>query len=557
MDAIRQMLQPHVRLPFEEEAEPLAAGSVTQEQEPQPQALAQTAEEEREDYTTHAEILGWCLYSWAAEPFIVSAVSTYVPLLLEQFARENGVRLDDHSKPCIPNDPIDVTPIPPPPEVGATIRKEHIQCVVYVLGRYIDTSSYALYTFSISVAVQTLVVISMSGAADRGHYRKQLLVAFGTLGAIVTILFRLISSERYYLSSIFAIVTNSCFGAVNVCGNSFLPILVDNLKASRIQQRHHDLAHEHEETVSSGNLFTKISGMGAASGYIAALIVQLITMFIVIKTGSTTSSIQSAIFVVGLWWLLFQVPIVMLLKSRASGPELVLRDDENVLFQYIRFGWHTLFVSIKHASMLKDVLIYLLGWFIVSDSVVTINSAAVLFARSELLMSTPKLVIVGILSVLFAIAGSLTVPMIQRQFGITPKGSLLCVICGASVIPFYGILGFFFQDIGLKHEWEMYALAVWYGFTLGALATVSRSLFAMLIPKGKESTFFSLFSVTDKGSSIIGPTVTALITDKTHNIRYCFYFLFVLLILALPVFAMLDVERGKLEAQSLETVDEE
>jgi UMF1 family MFS transporter len=510
-------------------------------------------QQDQQDYTTHSEIFGWCLYSWAAEPFIVSSVSTYVPILLEQFARENGVRLDDHSKPCITHDPIDVTPIPPPPDTISHLmtRKEHFQCVVYVLGRYIDTSSYALYTFSISVFVQTLVVISMSGAADRGHYRKQLLVAFGVVGALTTILFRFISSERYYLSSLFAIVANSCFGAVNVCGNSFLPILVSNLQTTRTQEQ-----LETETTITKGNLFTKISGMGAAAGYIAALIVQLITMFIVVKTGSTTSSIQDAIFTVGLWWLVFQVPLAILLKSR-PGPTLILKEDENILFQYVRYGWNTLFVSIKHASMLRDVLIYLLGWFIVSDSVVTINSAAVLFARSEFQMSTPKLVAVGILSVLFAIFGSLTVPSMQRVFNITPKGSLLCVIAGASIIPFYGILGFFFDNIGLKHEGEMYMLAVWYGFILGALATVSRSLFAMLIPRGKESTFFSLFSVTDKGSSIIGPTVTALITDKTHNIRYCFYFLFALLVIAVPVFSMLDVERGKQEAMSLETVDED
>lgn len=497
-----------------------------------------------ESPTTKAEIWGWCLYSWAAEPFIVSAVSTYVPILLEQFARENGVRLDDHTKACISR-PIDVTPVPPPPDVlAALVEQEHIRCVVYVLGQYIDTSSYALYTFSLSVAVQTLVVISMSGAADRGHYRKQLLLAFGICGALVTILFRVITSERYYLSSLFAIITNSCFGAVNVCGNSFLPILVANSKTTTIS----------ETTVSKGNDFTKISGMGAASGYIAALIVQLITIFIVIKHGSSTSSIQSAIFTVGVWWLIFQIPIFFLLKSR-PGPTLALKPDQNAFMQYVRYGWHTLFVSIKHASMLRDVLIYLLGWFIVSDSVVTINSAAVLFARSELLMSTPKLVIVGILSVVFAIFGSVVVPVIQRECQITPKGSLICVIIGASVIPLYGIMGFFFDSIGLKHESEMYMLAVWYGFILGALATVSRSLFAMLIPRGKESTFFSLYSVTDKGSSIIGPTITALITDKTHNIRYCFYFLFALLVLALPVFALLDVERGKREAVTLETIE--
>ncbi|ODQ58925.1 hypothetical protein WICANDRAFT_31876 [Wickerhamomyces anomalus NRRL Y-366-8] len=505
-----------------------------------------------EGFTTKTEIFGWCLYSWAAEPFIVSAVSTYVPLLLEQFARENGVRLDNHLIPCLTENPV-VLPILPPPSNGTN----PVKCVVYVLGSYIDTSSFALYTFSVSVLIQTLTVISMSGAADRGHYRKQLLITFGLIGAVATIMYFPITSSRYYIASLLAIIANSCFGAVNVCGNSFLPILVANTREVQEASHHHEEDGDHkEETLKRGNLITKISGMGAASGYISALIVQVLSMFLVIKTGSSTHSIQYAIFFVGVWWLVFQLPLIFLLKSR-SGPPLAIHKDQNAILQYVKYGWKTLFISIKHASTLKDVATYLFGWFIVSDSITTINSAAVLFARSELQMSTPKLVVVGILSVLFAIFGSMVVPQLQSYFKVTPKVSLMAIIIWASVIPFYGILGFYFNVVGLKHDFEMYLLAVWYGFALGGLATISRSLFSLLIPKGKESTFFSLFSVTDKGSSIIGPTVTALITDRTHNIRYTFYFLFVLLLLALPIYALLDVERGKREAQELEHVDDE
>jgi len=531
-----------------------------------------------EGFTTKKEIFGWCLYAWAAEPFVVSAVSTYVPLLLEQYARENGVRLDNHLVPCISNDPGEPSPpiIPPPfngtdPGLGNdptnlfirsginnVAAQTQVKCVVYVLGSYIDTSSFALYTFSISVLIQTLTVISMSGAADRGHYRKQLLIVFGLIGAIATSVYFFITSSRYYIASLLAIIANSCFGAVNVCGNSFLPILVSNTR--EVHEPIDDVDTEEmdhkDELLKKGNLITKISGMGAASGYISALIVQVLTMFIVIKTNSTTGSIQYAITFVGLWWLIFQLPLIFLLKSR-PGPPLTLHKNENVVLQYIKYGWKTLFISLKHASNLKDVAIYLFGWFIVSDSITTINSAAVLFARSELQMSTPKLVIVGILTVIFAIFGSMIVPQLQKYFKVTPKISLMCIIVWASVIPFYGILGFYFNVVGLKHVAEMYILAIWYGFAMGGLATISRSLFSLLIPKGKESTFFSLFSVTDKGSSIIGPTITAMITDKTHNIRYTFYFLFVLLLLSLPVYALLDVERGKKEAHELEHVDDE
>jgi UMF1 family MFS transporter len=42
------------------------------------------------------------------------------------------------------------------------------QCIVHLFGTDINTSSFALYTFSLAVMVQTLSLISMSAIADYG-----------------------------------------------------------------------------------------------------------------------------------------------------------------------------------------------------------------------------------------------------------------------------------------------------------------------------------------------------------------------------------------------------
>jgi UMF1 family MFS transporter len=60
---------------------------------------------------------------------------------------------------------------------------------------------------------------------------------------------------------------------------------------------------------------------------------------------------------------------------------------------------------------------------------------------------------------------------------------------------------------------EMYVLALYYGFLLGALQSFSRALFAELIPPGMESEFFGLYEITDRGSSWLGPVLVALCTD--------------------------------------------
>jgi UMF1 family MFS transporter len=204
---------------------------------------------------------------------------------------------------------------------------------------------------------------------------------------------------------------------------------------------------------------------------------------------------------------------------------------------------------------MKDVAAFLFAWFLISDAATTINSAAVLFARAQLDMSPASLAVIGVLVVFSGMFGATIAPRLSRDSN--PVNSIVIVVLVAAVIPLYGILGFFSAKIGLRHAWEMYALAVWYGFALGGLNATCRAVFSLLIPAGKESTFFSLFAVTDKGSSVFGPAITGMITDRTHDIRYTFYFLLVVVIFAALSFHLLiDIKRGREEARYLEHIDD-
>lgn len=552
--------------------------------------------------TTDKELWGWYAYAWAAEPFIVSAVGTYVPILLEQFAREKGVRLHDHNLPCLaPMTPGNGTDLlPPPGDIGDPNRGQ--QCVVEIFGGfYVVTSSFALYTFSLSVLVQTLVVISMSGAADRGKFRKRLIVWFGCVGAIATCGFLFVTSNHYLLTALLAIVSNSCFGAVSVCGNSFLPVLVnshpDTLAAIEAVKARSSEATEtdplleaakemnamsHPEVIAvMSNTSSRISGTGVALGYFAALIVQISSMLLIVWVGSSTGSLKIAVFFVGVWWLVFQIPVSTWLRSR-PGPPLpppkkhvhkhktwwsflkrkvhrILMVSTNGGHAYIVYGWKTLFATFKEARQMKDVALFLLAWFMVSDAAMTINSAAILFARTEFQMSAPSLAVIGVIVVLSGISGATLIPrhVVPRIAAKNPVFGIAFVVAVAAIIPAYGVLGFYTTHFGLRSPWEMYLLAVWYGFALGGLNTLCRSIFSMLIPRGKESTFFSLFSVTDKGSSVLGPLVAGIIVDRTHDIRYTFFFLLGLMVLSLVVFYQVDLKRGSREAGYLERVEAE
>ena len=504
---------------------------------------------------------GWYAYAFAAEPFVVSAVATYVPLLLAELGNENAVWVGDLRTPCrsIGDQPgLSPLPIAPP------------KCVVKLGSVWIDTTSLPLYTFSVSVLVQMVVVISISGLADRGAHRKSLLVGFAILGALGTIVMGAIGHSHYYVAALLAIFANASFGAVSVCGNAYLPTLVSDkcteiirlrITASdrfhnafpRIGRQENVLTSEEKARISA-----RISGTGTAIGYGSALFVQITTMLILVVHHSANkveseSRLQLVIALIGWWWLLGQIPVALWLKSTAKEEELdneLEVEDRASLLSQLSYGWISLVQTIVQARKLRDIVTFLMAWFLLSDAVTTINSTAVLFARTNLQMAAPALALIGLITVLFAISGSLVFGRRKKQ-----KNSLVIISLLGSLIPLYGILGFLQPWIGLKHAWEIYLLAAWYGTALGALNAVTRSLYALLIPEGREVMFFALYSVTDKGSSVIGPSVTGLITDHTHNIRYTFYFLLGMMLLAAFLFAQVDFDRGQLEAVAIVNAD--
>lgn len=175
--------------------------------------------------TSKKELAGFYAYSFAAEVFVICGLGAFIPITIEDLARgsPSAVLASDHTRSC--KTKVDI------PEIAATLLSKgrshaNNQCVFGLLGFEINTASFAMYTFSISVLLQALVVVTMSGAADHGNSRKRMLLTFAVVGAVVTMLYLPVTPSAYLLGSLWAIIGNVCFGASFVLLNSFLPLLV-------------------------------------------------------------------------------------------------------------------------------------------------------------------------------------------------------------------------------------------------------------------------------------------------------------------------------------------
>jgi UMF1 family MFS transporter len=473
---------------------------------------------------------------------------------------------------------------------------------VYVLGMEINTASFAMYTFSISVLIQALLVVSISCAADHGNYRKKLLLAFGWIGSIAVMLYIFVSSNLYLFGALLAIVSNTSFGASFVLLNSFLPLLVrhhpeiihkeaDPIPNGQDGQNHRDLDGETamadstaallpRDTLEDGNalfrvqtreeltsheltLSTQISAKGIGIGYIAGLFLQCVAIFILIQMKNTTWSQRVVLFVIGVWWAIFTVPAAMWLRPR-PGPPLPASSRHSgirAFISYTLYAWKSLFRTVQLARRLIDIMLFLGGWFLLSDAIATTSSTAILFAKTQLHMEPWALGMINVISTAAGITGAFSWSYISRRFHLQAHQTILACIALFEIIPLYGLLGYlpFVKNwgvFGLQQPWEMYPLAAVYGFVLGGLSGYCRSLYGELIPPGSEAAFYALYAITDKGSSVFGPAIVGAIIDASGEIRPAFWFLAVIVGLPAPLIWCIDVERGRSEGEKLAEIIE-
>lgn len=220
------------------------------------------------------------------------------------------------------------------------------------------------------------------------------------------------------------------------------------------------------------------------------------------------------------------------------------------------YSWKSLGRTALRARRLKDVLLFLGAWFLLSDGIATVSGTAVLFAKTQLDMKPAALGLINVITMLSGVFGAFSWSYMSRMLNLRASQTIIACICLFEIVPIYGLLGFIpaikeLGVFGLQQPWEMYPLGAVYGLVIGGLSSYCRSFFGELIPPGYEAAFYALYAITDKGSSIFGPAIVGAITDRYGDIRPAFVFLAGLILVPLPLMLMVDVDRGRRDAAAL------
>ena len=95
---------------------------------------------------------------------------------------------------------------------------------------------------------------------------------------------------------------------------------------------------------------------------------------------------------------------------------------------------------------------------------------------------------------------------------------------------------------------EAYFMSGAIGFVLGGSQALSRSLFSQMIPAGRESAFFGIYAISERGTSWLGPLLFGLIAQLTDSYRPAILALIVFFIVGSVILLFTDAAKAIHEA---------
>ena len=212
---------------------------------------------------------------------------------------------------------------------------------------------------------------------------------------------------------------------------------LDELAITKLQQQ------------SAPQLSNQISSKGVGIGYAAAFFVQVLSIGILLVfskfnlTNSKTLPMRVVLLLVGLGWASFTVPTAIWLRKRPGPPLPSLNlSQRRWLYwtSYVSFAWLSLWKTVKVAVQLREVVTFLIAWFLLSDAVATVSGTAILFARTELRMGTAAVAMLSITATTSGILGAFLWPRISKRFRLQSNQTIIACILLFEMIPLYGLL---------------------------------------------------------------------------------------------------------------------
>ncbi len=384
---------------------------------------------------------------------------------------------------------------------------------VYPLGIKVHAGSFFPYVVSLSVLAQVVTLPLLGAIADYSHRKKEMLGLFAYAGAGATLALYVVHDTNYLPGGVLFLVANVSFGASVVFNNAFLP------------------------DIASPERRNAVSSYGWALGYLGGGLLLALNLVLFSQAPALGLSVGDAVRInlasAGAWWAVFTVIPLAVLRNRR--PERQLRPGEH----YLTVGFRQLRRTLARVRLYPQTILFLVAYLLYNDGIQTVIALASQFGQEELGLPISTLTAVILMVQFVAFFGALLFNKIAEALGTKRAIMVSLVIWTATVTYAYG---------WLRTGAQFFVLAAVIALVLGGSQALSRALYSLMIPKGQEAEYFSLYEVSERGTSWLGPLLFGLALQFTGSYRIAIVSLSVFFLAGLVLLARVDVHEAVREA---------
>ncbi len=355
----------------------------------------------------------------------------------------------------------------------------------------------------------------LGAIADRSGAKKRLLTVFAVLGIVMTGGLYFAGHGHWPLA-----ILMYAFATLGFAGGN---VFYDSLLVS----------------VAGPQRLDYVSGLGFAAGYLGGGLLFAVNVAMVVKPGwfgiaDAATAVRLAFLSVAVWWAVFSLPILMLVpepavKARVSG------------WQAARAGMRQFLATFHHVRHLRTVFLFLVAYWFYIDGVNTVIKMAVAYGLAVGLPSS-SLMVALLITQFVGFPAAIAFGRLGERFG--PKTGIYAGIV------VYGLVTL--MATRLHTAAEFYVLAAAIGLVQGGIQSLSRSLYARLVPADKEAEFFGFYGVIGKFSAILGPLLLGWVDLVTGDPRLSIGSILILFIVGGLLLRRVDVSAGQALAEVLE-----
>jgi UMF1 family MFS transporter len=249
---------------------------------------------------------------------------------------------------------------------------------------------------------------------------------------------------------------------------------------------------------------------------------------------STEMAVRLSLLSAALWWAGFTFVPYLGLRDR---PPVNLVPERGGL---VRESFGQLWVTLKDLRNYPVTLTFLVAYLFYNDGIQTVIASSSTYGEKELGFETEVLIATILMVQFVAFFGALLFGKAAERLG-----ARRVVLAGLVRWMVIVTVGYVLPDrqIGL-----FLTLGAGIGLVLGGTQALSRSFFSLLIPRGREAEYFSLYQACERGTSWLGTLIFGLMHQWTDSYRPAIFALIVFFLIGFVLLARVDPARGIREA---------